>query len=211
MPTDIQPRSLPKQAIVWRYLADAALEGGRTTFSQQDIAAEIGLSKAHVHHALGPLRATGAAEVRGKRLVVRDVRKILMHWAVNRRLDRDELLRLSSDASPAETVALCPPKLAFTSFAGFVRRFEAQPAPYPSVRAYVDPADRATIEELTRRFMAPSAGRTATLVIHAADPQLARTLPHVVSAAQLYVDLWNESDFFAIDYLRELERRYRLG
>lgn len=211
MIANIARRAVPKQAFVWRHLANAVLEGDRSTFSQQEIAAELGLSKAHVHHAIAPLRGTGAVEVPGKRLVVRDVRKILLHWAVNRRPERDQILWLFSSATPAETVAMCPPKLAFTSFAGFVRRFEQQPAPYSTVRAYADPTDGATLQEVERRFMKPEGSVPANVVIHAADEVLARQLPHVVSPAQLYVDLWNESDPFAIDYLRDLDRRYHLA
>lgn len=199
----------PKQAAVWRRLADGAL-GGETEHTQQALAQELGFSKALVHHATLPLRASGAVEVVGKRLVVRDVRKVLMHWATHRRLDRDQVRQLRSESPAAETVAMAPPGLAFTSFAGFVRRYGEQPAPFSLVRAYVDPADDATLAELARRFTVPSAGRSANVIVHAADAVLAGRLEHTVSPAQLYVDLWNESDFFAVDYLRDLERRLGL-
>lgn len=204
-------RTQAKQAALWRRLADAALDG-TTSFTQQALAEELGLSKSLVHHATLPLRASGAIEVVGKRLIVRDVRKILLHWATLRRLDRDQVLRLHSDVPPLETVALSPPRLAFTSFAGFVRRYGEQPAPFTLVRAYADPTDDATLAELTRRFATPTAGRPANLIIHAADALLATDgLQHTAPPAQLYVDLWNESDFFAVDYLRDLERRLALA
>jgi len=200
-----------RQTAVWRKLADAALDG-TTSFTQQAIAEELGLSKGLVHHATLPLRASGAIEITGKRLVVRDVRKILLHWATLRRLDRDQIVQLHSTAAAVETVALAPPGLAFTSFAGFVRRYGEQPAPFTLVRAYANPADDALVAELSRRFADPTAGRPANLIIHAADSVMVRAgLGHTVSPAQLYVDLWNEGDFFAVDYLRDLERRLVLA
>lgn len=39
---------------------------------------------------------------------------------------------------------------------------------------------------------------------------MARDLPEIVGPAQLYVDLWMESDFFASGYLRALEGRLAL-
>ena len=200
-----------KQHLVWRHIADMVLERQESTVTQQAIADELEVSKALVHHALIPLRGSGAVEVVGKRLVVRDVKKVLLHWAVHRRLDRDIVLALGGEDTPDATVRSCPPGLSFTSFAGYVRRYAEHPAPYAIVRAYIDPNAEALRKELVERFPRPRGPGDPGLVLHAADPALARAKPAIVSAAQLYVDLWNEADFFAMDYLRALDRRLNLA
>ena len=198
-----------KRELVWRQLCDAVLAGSAESFHQRALAHELGMSVGNVNLALAPLRAIGAVDVVGKRLVVRDVKKILLAWAANR--ERPVPLGLFAPGnSPEETLRVLPPGVALTSFAGYVVAFGDRPAPFSAIRGYVTPGDQATVAELGRRFAPTDDPAAATITTYEADPVMAAALPAVVSPAQLYVDLWNEADFFASDYLRALETRFNL-
>lgn len=198
-----------KREIVWRQIADDILLDRRSAFHQRQLATELGVSLGNVNLALRPLRAVGAVAVVGKTLVVRDVRKLLAMWAARGEPPRP-LAAFAALDEPSALIRLLPPGLALTSFAGYVARYGEGPAPFSVVRAYVRPADYAVLAELTRRFDRTFDAANASLVVHGADPVLARELPGIVGPAQLYVDLWSEADFFASDYLRALEARLRL-
>ena len=198
-----------KREVVWRYVADEVLAGRRTSFHQNALAVELGMSVGNVNLALEPLRAFGAVSVVGKDLVIRDVKKILLFWGA-RHQPGVILARFSSQESSRGLLKVLPPGLALTSFAGFVTKYREEPAPFSVVRAYARQGDAKTLEELRRRFTQVASADQADLIVHSADPMMARKLPNVVSPAQMYVDLWSEADFFASDYLRVLERKLQL-
>lgn len=198
-----------KREMVWRYIADEALEGKRSTFHQSEMASELGMSVGNVNLALEPLRSIGAVEVVGKNLVVRDIKKVLMLWGA-RRAQPEILAAFASQESPRDLLKILPNGLALTSFAGFIERYHEEPAPLSVVRAYARPGDRRLMDELGRRFTRARDLSRATLVVYAADTLLAARLLGVVGPAQMFVDLWNEADFFASDYLRVLEGKLRL-
>lgn len=198
-----------KRELVWRQLADDVLTGRRSSFHQSDLAVELGMSIGNVNLALEPLRAIGGVSVVGKNLVVRDVKKILLLWGA-RRMPQRPIAAFTSPDNPSQMLKMLPPGIALTSFAGFVKRYREEPAPFSVIRGYVRPTDQRTLEELGRRFSRTDNVEQASLVIFAADDTMARKLPGIVSPAQMFVDLWSEGDFFATDYLRALERRLRL-
>lgn len=199
-----------KREQVWRYLADQTI-AGQTGFHQHDIAEHLSMSIGNVNLALDPLRELGAAEVVAKKVVIRDIKKLLIMWAA--RHDPEPLLgAFGSPVDARASMRVLPSRVALTSFAGFLASYPERPnpAPIPHLRAYVDPADTAILGELRERFTEQRDGATAVLRIHAADAVMAASMPSVVSPAQLYVDLWSESDFFAGDYLRALETELHL-
>jgi hypothetical protein len=198
-----------KRELVWRRLADDALEGRRSTFHQTTLSAELGVSLGNVNLALEPLRAIGAVAVVGKNLVVRDVKKILMLWAA-RRAQPELIAAYASPDNARDTLRMLPPGLALTSMAGFVSRYREEPAPLSVIRGYAPSHDDSVISELERRFIPTASTDDATIVVYRADEHLGRQLPEVVTAAQMFVDIWNEGDFFASDYLRVLEAKLRL-
>lgn len=199
-----------KREQVWRHLADQTL-AGTVGFHQQEIARDLAMSIGNVNLAIQPLRDTGAVEIVAKKVIVRDIRKLLTIWAA-RHNPEPVIAAFASAADTRGTMRLLPAGLALTSFAGVLAAYpdRPDPAPAPHVRAYIDPADSITLAELRKRFTERPDGPTATVKIHAADPVLAAKLPPIVSPAQMYVDLWHEGDFYAGDYLRALEAELRL-
>ena len=193
-----------KREQVWRYLADQTLDGSMA-FQQQEIALELDMSIGNVNLAIQPLRDVGAVEVVNKKLIVRDIKKLLVLWAA-RRTSAPVVASFAGSGSFRETMRVLPSRLTLTSFAGFAIRFPERPEPAPAstIRAYVDPQDAATLSDLRSRFSEVPLGRPAMIVVHAADALMAAAMPSAVPPAQLYVDLWSESDFYAGDYLRAL-------
>lgn len=198
-----------KRELVWRQLADDVLTARRTSFHQTELSSELHMSMGNVNLALEPLKAIGAVDVVGKNLIVRDVKKILMLWAA-RRATPQVIAAFEAMDPPNKLLKLLPPGLSLTSFAGYTEHYHDQPAPLSVIRAYMASNELSAADELARRFTVTKSLDRAAIVVYAADDILAQQQPSVVGPAQMYIDIWNEGDFFASDYLRALEGRLGL-
>ena len=192
-----------KRDRLYRRLADEAILSGRRDFTQAELAAALHMSAGNVHRALVSLRQSGAVEVRGKRLLVHDVPKILLTWAAQRS-PQQVIAGFDVEGTTHEALKMLPPGLTLTSFAGVVERYGVEPAPLACVRAYARPGDDRVLAALRSRFLLARNPARATIVIMEADDEMAETMPEVASPAQLYVDSWWEPGVYAPDYMRAI-------
>jgi hypothetical protein len=200
---------MKKMEVVWRQIADDILLERKSEFHQFELAAELEMSIGNVNLALTPLREIGAVDVVGKTLIIRDVKKILMFWAA-KRSNLTVIGTFNTPESGTDLLTILPSGITLTSFAGYVASYNDMPAPIDMVRGYVK-AEGDTLIELKRRFREVAKdSRIATLVVHPLEYEEVDGGADSVGPAQLYVDIWNERSFFAADYLRAIEERFRL-
>jgi len=190
---------IQKKEWIYREILERFFERKESRFTQLELSKRFSISLSTVSNALAPLRSMGAIEVKQRSFVLTDAKKLILHWATVRSLERDIAYRTRMDASPAEIEKLMPSGAVFTAFSAFRLRYHEAPADYSEVYIY---ADRGTLEEIKRRF--PPADGPPNIVVLESDPFLPKGM---VSEPQLFTDLWNIKSWYARDFLGSLERR----
>jgi hypothetical protein len=194
---------LSKKEQIWRYILEAAVSKERVLhFEQKEIAAKMNISTSTVFNALKVPRQSGAVAVRGRGFEVRDIEKLLIIWATERKLKKDVVYETHVDDTIQHIESGLPGSITFGAYAAYKFRFHDTPADYDKVYVYAH--DDTAVQEIKKRF--PPKKGSVNLIVLEADGQLGsfgRDLP----LSQLFVDLWNLPDWFAKDYLNALRRK----
>ena len=180
---------MKKIEFIWRHLLYSSLEQRQFRFQQQALAGLFSLSSSTVNLALHPLRDLGAVRVGGRGFDVTDPEKILYHWANHHRLLPS--LRLRVNLPVLEIEGLLLPDSVSTAYTAVRERFGEPPADYDKVYCYLPSPDAAAI-----RFQSEIVPGPPNLFILQADPFLKS-----LSLSQLFVDLWQLSDWYAKDFV----------
>src|SRR3989338_6473751 len=189
-----------KKEQIWRFILDAALSNGKILqFEQQAIAAKLGISTSTVFHALKVPRQSGAIAVHGRGFVLRDIEKLLTLWASGRNIARDNVYQTHVDMPVQQIDSGLPGSVIFSAYSAYTFRYHETPADYDKVVCYA--VDAQIIESVKQRF--PMTKGSPNLIILEGDALLPSFGSHL-PVSQLYVDLWNLSDWFAADYLKAL-------
>jgi len=186
---------MKKIELIWRHILFETIERKQTHFQQQQLAMHFSISSSTVNAALVPLRRLGGIRVGGRGFDVVDYEKILYHWANIRRFQRDIASSFRLTSSITDIEGQLPPGTIPTAYTAIRERFGEPPADYDTVYCYhSDP------KLVQQRFIKECIKGTPNVFVLQADPFLSRysTLP----LAQLFVDLWNITDWYAKDFLR---------
>lgn len=182
---------MKKIEYVWRELLIRTTEKRTPSFGQQELAASLGLSSSTVNLALSPLRRLGAVIIGKRRSEVIDYEKILYHWANHRDISSDMTASLHLDLPVRDIEGRLPVGAIPTAYTAVRERFGEPPAEYGKVYCYhVNPL------EVVERLTPDSSPGEPNLFILRADPYLG----NAVSLSQLFVDLWNMTDWYAKDF-----------
>lgn len=187
--------------IVWREILRDRHH--RHRWQQKELAARLGISAATVHAALAIPRRAGALKIGGRGFELADWRKLLLIWAVHRNLYADAVWQVHLRLEPDRVEGEMLPEAHFTGPSGFKFRYGYVPADYDQVLVYLAsellPALRRRLENALDRRR----GRTLLTVLRP-DPFLAPLPPE-----QIYVDLWQLHPWWAAEFIRAMEERWR--
>ncbi|MDP1722604.1 MAG: helix-turn-helix domain-containing protein [Candidatus Gottesmanbacteria bacterium] len=182
---------MKKIEYVWRELLYRTIEQRKPVFGQQELAAMLGLSSSTVNLALAPLRRLGAVTIGKRHSEVIDYEKILYHWANHRAFSHDIKASLHLDIPVREIEGRLPTGTIPTAYTAVHELFGEPPADYGKVYCYHhDP------QVILKRLTGDSSTGEPNLFILHADPHLGSS----VSLSQLFVDLWNLTDWYAKDF-----------
>jgi hypothetical protein len=185
--------------IVWRTLADAALEGQRDWNSIGDIADASSVAPSTTHQALGRLVDIGAARPNPRRgYTVVSPEKLLEAFAAHRNLRADTLV--STTLSAAQE---------------FFDDVEVDYALSGSTAAVHYLGGRNTVSDLGRRIVYTTRALSQVdfpegdeVIILTEDPLAARTWTSgYASLAQTYADLWASPGWQAAEFTRALKAK----
>lgn len=183
--------------IVWRTLADAALEGQRDWNSIGDIGAAASVAPSTTHQALGRLLDIGAVRANSRHgYTVVSPEKLLDAFAAHRNLRADTMVSTTLPAAQA-----------------FLDDVEVNYALSGSTAAVHYLGGRNTIADLGRRIIytthVPSQAdfpQGDEVIILTEDPVAARTWRSgYASLAQTYADLWASPGWQAAEFIRALK------
>jgi biotin operon repressor len=203
-----------KIEIVYRYLIERILADKKTKFVGREIARELGISPNTISNAIAPLKRSGAADVHKRYFEVTNLEKTLAYWAVNRQLEKDIVYKTYVAVKNVDEIEKrMPSEIAYTCCSGYKNIFGNDVSDYGKV--YVYAAESALIE-IKRRF--PERRLSAkvegsNLFVLSPDSILesmilSGKLEHSsVQLSQLYVDLWNTSEWYSYEFLKRLGKK----
>mgnify|MGYP001576956598 CR=1 FL=1 len=190
---------LKKKERIWREILFQSIEKKVRQFTQKELANKFGFSLSTIFNALKVPRASNAIEVGGKFFVVRDQEKFLNIWATFRDLNKDIIYQTRVEKPVTEIESLMPSSAIFTACSAFRLKFNETPADYDRVYVYC-----ADFEEIKKRF--PQRKGNANLIVLKPDVEL-KTYGALAPLPQMYVDLWNLSEWYAKDFLNALKEK----
>jgi DNA-binding Lrp family transcriptional regulator len=201
-----------KAGVVYRYIAEALLKNRKANLVERNIARMLAISPNTVSRALAPLERIGSVQIYRTYFNIYDWKKLLLFWAVNRKIERDIIYKTYSQVRDISKIEdRLPGEIAYTSFSAYVKNFGNDAAGYSEVYAY---APEATLKEIMQRFPPMRGpGGYSNLIILKPDYVLEKriadgTLVHSsVPLPQLYVDLWNNNTWYAYEFMKKLEPR----
>lgn len=179
---------------VYREILFQAFEEKNRELTQTSLSDRCEVSIGNVHYALEPLENMNAIEKKTKKFLILDPRKILIYWASIRSLPKDILYETRS-TKPLRTIENEMPPCLFTAYSGYKFRWGEPPADYSEVYVYAD------TEEVRDRYP-PQKGR-ANIFVLKQDEHLKKF--EKVPLAQIYVDLWNLSSWYAREFIKSME------
>ncbi len=181
---------------VYREILYQAIEKKNKTLTQKELALALKISLSTVNHALEPLRKMGAIKVKQRNFTVTNIKKILYLWASKRNLEKDIVYKTRVEKSPRQIEQMMPSGVVYTAYSGYKFKFKKTPADYSEIYVYADDLD-----DIKKRFSIKKG--TPNLFILKKDSNMNRY--KTITAANLFVDLWNLGEWYARDFLKELE------
>ena len=190
---------LKKKEIIWREILYQTIEKKTRQFTQKGLAKKFSFSLSTVFNALKVPRASGAIEVGSKFFTVRDQEKFLNIWATFRNISKDIIYQTRVENPAVEIESLMPPAAIFTAFSAYRLKFNEAPADYDKVYIYCD-----DLTEIKKRF--PPKPGNPNLIVLKLDPRL-QAYGAIAPLPQIFVDLWNLSEWYAKDFLDALKEK----
>ena len=188
-----------KKELIWREILFQAINNKKTKFTQKELANQFGFSLSTVFNALKIPRQVGAVYVSGRDFSLIDTEKFLNIWATQRNLKREIIYQTYVDLPVLKLEAEMPAGIIYTAFSAFRLKFKEVPADYDKVYIYAK-----DLSEIKKRFP-PKKGRE-NLIVLKIDNFLTKYGP-IPPLAQIYVDLWNLSEWYARDFLEALKKK----
>lgn len=192
---------MKKKEIIWREILYQAINNKNTEFTQKDLAKKFSFSLSTVFNALKVPRQSGAINVSGRNFRVLDSEKFLNIWATFRNLKNDIIYKTNISESARKTEGFMVPEAAFGAYSAYVFRYKDAPADYDKVYVY---AEKENLEEIKKRF--PLRKGNENLFVLEKDDYF-ENYGNEITSVQLYVDLWNLSDWYVKDYLNSLKNK----
>jgi len=188
-----------KAEFVFREILFQVLEKKIYVFTQKDLAERLDVSLSNVNFALRPLRKMNAIKVNPRNFSVVNARKILYYWSSVRDLKKDIIYKTRVERPAREIERAMPSGIVFGAFSAFKFKFKGVPADYSEVYVY-----GGSLSEIRKRF--PERKGNANLFVLQKD-ELMNSYGNTTPIAQTFVDLWNLPEWYAKDFLKELEAK----
>ncbi|KKP47061.1 MAG: hypothetical protein UR39_C0011G0013 [Candidatus Woesebacteria bacterium GW2011_GWA1_33_30] len=176
-----------------------AIEKGEFKHTQKAIAEYFDYSLSTVNLAVKQLALINGIDVRGKFFIVNDPKKILIFWSTHRNIQKSIIYETYVNAPILEIEGLIPAEVIFAGYTAAKHILKESPSDYSKVYFYID---ERKIIEVENRF--PKIVGTPNLIILKAYPKQIEC-GNITTLAQTFVDIWNMGDWYAKDFLIELE------
>ena len=196
---------MTKKEIIWREILFQARKNKKNRFTQKELSQKFGFSLSTIFNALKVPRQANIIEVRGRFFLLRDYKRLLYLWASARSFKKDliyqtyvkEVNRFEGDM---------PPEISFGFYSAFKFLYKTIPVDYDHVYVYLNPQD---IKNISQRLRLNKNSKIAKNVYPnffiLAKDKWQDTYGKTLLPEQIFVDIWNASEWYAKDFLKKLE------
>ena len=184
---------MKKIELVYKEILDNRIEKGIVRFTQAGIARKLGISISTVNHALIPLKNMGTVRIRLRFFDIFDVKKILYYWSSVRAIEKDIIYKTRVNDTVKNIEKNMPSDVIFASYSAYKFIFKTMPADYSEIYVYAE-----DISNIKKRF--PENKNVPNLFVLSGNVKK-------MSMSHLFVDIWNMKEWYAKDFLKELEAR----
>jgi len=192
----IKNRNMKKKELVYRAMLYQVLEKDNRKMTQLGLAKTLGISLSTVNNALSPVKNMGGVKINIRNFEILNPQKILYYWASIRNLEKDIVYKTRVSKNVSEIEKSMPPGILFAGYSAYKFKFNDVPADYSEIYVYVD-----DLEEIRKRF--PESKNPPNLFV------LKKQFDEM-TVANIFVDLWNMKEWYAKDFLKELEARLKM-
>lgn len=194
---------MTKKEVIWRYLVNQAISHYKLEFQQKNLAKSFGFSLSTVNNALIIPRETGAIKVGGRNFLIEDKEKFLYLWATHRKLNKEIIYSTRVEGAVDVIENQMPAEIIYGSYSAYRKKFKDAPADYDKVYVY---ASSRILPEIKARF--PIKRGYKNLFVLKSDEYLKQmSLNGICPEEQMFVDIWNLTDWYAKDFLNELKSK----
>ncbi|MFH1233637.1 MAG: hypothetical protein V1649_03230 [Patescibacteria group bacterium] len=187
-----------KKEIIWREILYQAIEKKQYQFTQKELAQKFKFSLSTVFNALKIPRANGSIKVFGRFFKVIDKQKFLSIWATFRNLNKDIIYQTWVDMSIKKIEGELPADIIPTAYTAYCLKFKDSSADYDKVYVYAK-----NLDQIKKRF--PFKKGRLNLIILKPDDFL-KNYGVFPPLCQIYVDFWNLPEWYAREFLNNLEK-----
>jgi len=178
---------------IWRELLYQSMEKKNHTLTQLQLAEKLGMSLSTVNHAIKPLRNMGAVEVKPRLLKIVDPKKILYSWASSRNPTRDVIYSTRVNVPVKEIESMMPNDIVYGAYTAYKFLFDSVPADYSEVYVY---GETPLIDRFPKSKNPPN-----LFVLKLEGPNYGKT----TTMAHTFVDLWNLREWYAREFIKDME------
>ncbi len=187
---------------VYREILYRAIEKKQFLLTQSELSRKLEMSLSIINSAVKKLVSIGAVEIRQRSFRVVDVKKILYFWASIRNLEKDIVFKCRIEMSVRE-IERAMPDVLFACYSAYKLMFKDVPADYSEVYVYADENETNNIKKRLKDMMRED--RKPNFFVLKKDSILGNY--QKMPVAQIFVDLWNLKEWYARDFLNEIEKK----
>lgn len=191
-----------KKEIIWRDILYHATEKNIFFFQQKEIAQKFHFSLSTVFNALKTPRKIKAVEITGRGFKVVNPEKLLYLWSTERKLEKDIIYKTFANCQIEKIEGMMPNNIIWGTFSAYKYKFNAAPSDYGKVYVY-----SSSKQQVEKRF--PRLKGQANLFVIKADQYL-KNYGGTTPLAQIFVDIWNMSDWYGKEFLEKLKGKMGL-
>ena len=155
-----------------------------------------------MNSAIRKLNSVGAVKILQRSFRIIDYKKILYLWASARNLNKDITFKARIE-SPVREIERVMPDIDFGVYTAYKLRFKDVPADYSEVYVYADEEELEIIKKRMSKFK--TAQKNPNFFVLKKDKNF--KLYSSITLAQIFVDLWNLKEWYAKDFILQLEKK----
>lgn len=196
---------MKKTEAVYEEILYRAIEKKEFVFTQSELSKKLNLSLSMINLAVKKLNSIGAVKIKQRSFYVLDIEKILYFWASVRNLEKDIIFKVRIEA-PVREIERVLPNIFYTAYSAYKFHFNDVPADYSEVYVY---ADENELKEIKKRIFDFKLLETnPNFFVLKKKPFL--NLYKKTPLAQIFVDLWNLKQWYAKDFINDLEVKIKI-
>lgn len=193
---------MKKQEEIYRELLYQAIENKKFKLTQSELSKKLHISLSIVNSSIKKLSSIGAIKINQRNFNILDIKKMLYIWASVRNLQKEIIFKTRIEL-PVREIERAMPNVLFTAYTAYKLKFNDTPADYSEIYAYADEDELETIKKRLSHIKYSEINPNLFILKKDNSMGLYSSIP----TAQIFVDLWNLSEWYAKEFINSLNNK----